>query len=154
MTLYFLDSSAATKRYVVETGTAWVRELTASTSGHAVAVAQITSVEIISGLARQAREGLISALEMQKLRLLVGTHIALEYAIVEFEPSVVQRAEDLLLAHPLRAYDAVQLASTLDLRARLSATGLAAPIFVSADRRLLAAAETEGLLTDDPNRHI
>ena len=87
MTLYFLDSSAATKRYVVETGTVWVRDLTASTNGHAVAVAQITSVEIISGLARQAREGLISAIEMQKLRLLVGTHIALEYAIIEFEPS-------------------------------------------------------------------
>jgi hypothetical protein len=26
-------------------------------------------------------------------------------------------------------------------------------VFVSADRRLLAAAEAEGLLTDDPNRH-
>lgn len=116
-------------------------------------MAQITSVEIISGLARQAREGRIAASEMQKLRLLVGTHTSLEYIIIELEPAIIQRAEDLLLAHPLRAYDAVQLASALDSRARLIATGLAAPIFVSADRHLLSAAEAEGLITDDPNRH-
>lgn len=116
-------------------------------------MAQITSVEIISGLARQVREGLISPTEMRKLRLLVGSHFALEYIIIELELPVIQRAEDLLLTHPLRAYDAVQLASALDLHARLVAAGQAAPVFVSADRRLLAAAEVEGLITDDPNRH-
>ncbi len=79
--------------------------------------------------------------------------MTLEYSIVELSESVILLAEDLLLAHPLRAYDTVQLASALDLRARLIATGLAAPIFASADRRLLAAAEAEGLFTDDPNRH-
>ncbi len=42
----------------------------------------------------------------------------------------------------------------LDVAVRLAAVGLDAPVFVSADRRLLAAAEVEGLTTDDPNRHV
>jgi predicted nucleic acid-binding protein len=73
--------------------------------------------------------------------------------VIELSEMINRRAEDLLLAHPLRAYDAVQLASALDTAAFFAAVGLAAPIFVSADRRLLAAAEAEGLIADDPNRH-
>ncbi len=77
----------------------------------------------------------------------------MEYSVIELSEPIIQRSEDLLLAYPLRAYDAVQLASALDNAARLTAAGLASPLFVSADRRLLAAAEAEGLATDDPNQH-
>lgn len=154
MTRYFLDSSAVTKRYVPELGTSWVRQLTGPTSGHTLYIAQITPAEIISGLARQMREGLISSTEMRKLRLLVDGQIGSEYSVIALSASIIRRAEDLLLTHPLRAYNAVQLASALDNAARFATVGLDAPVFVSADRRLLAAAEAEGLLTDDPNQHV
>ena len=62
-------------------------------------------------------------------------------------------AEDLLTVHPLRTYDAVQLASALESNIRLVATGLSPLIFVSADIRLLVAAATEGLMTEAPNAY-
>ena len=52
----------------------------------------------------------------------------------------------LVSRHPLRGYDAPQLAGCLTLKA----TSSGAPIFVCASRRLLAAAEAEGLTGLDP----
>jgi len=62
-------------------------------------------------------------------------------------------AEDLLTVHPLRTYDAVPLASALESNIRLVASGLSPLTFVAADARLLVAAATEGLMTEDPNAH-
>jgi hypothetical protein len=53
----------------------------------------------------------------------------------------------------LRAYDAVQLASAIFARSGMQAAGGAPPIFLSADSRLLTAAQAEGFVTDDPNLH-
>jgi len=39
---YFLDTSAVVKRYVQETGTAWIRTLVASATGHFIDLARIT----------------------------------------------------------------------------------------------------------------
>ena len=68
-----------------------------------------------------------------------------------YSPS--RKACDLLERHPLRAYDAVQLAAALEARRTLQAVGSAAPIFLSADNRLLLAAQAEGFVTDNPNSH-
>jgi len=153
VTQYFLDSSAIIKRYIVENGTSWIRQIAVPTSGHAIVVAQITPVEIISGLARQMREGQVMPSEMRKLRLLIEHHIRLEYFVTALNPAIIRRAEDLLLRHPLRAYDAVQLASALDSAAQSVMNEESSPVFVSADRRLLAAAEAEGLTIEDPNQY-
>lgn len=66
---------------------------------------------------------------------------------------VVRRAEDLLERHTLRASDAIQLASALQSSDRLDIVASGALAFVSADTRLLAAAEREGLMTVDPSTH-
>jgi predicted nucleic acid-binding protein len=60
---------------------------------------------------------------------------------------------DSLERHPLRAYDALQLASALESDTRLVGAGLAPLVFVTADTRLLAAASAEGLAIEDPNAH-
>jgi predicted nucleic acid-binding protein len=59
----------------------------------------------------------------------------------------------LAAVHPLRAYDAVQLAAALSLRTQIAVLGLSAPTFISADKDLRQAAIREGLNTDDPNLH-
>ncbi len=46
MAAYFLDSSAVMKRYVQETGTVWVRALTASGTGNFFYLARITDDEL------------------------------------------------------------------------------------------------------------
>jgi predicted nucleic acid-binding protein len=59
---------------------------------------------------------------------------------------VLDLASDLIAQHPLRAYDALQLAGCLALKT----TAPEAPVFVCADQRLLHQAETEGLVSLDP----
>jgi hypothetical protein len=72
---------------------------------------------------------------------------------VEFELPVIEEAGQLLERQPLRAYDAVQLASALVAARTLADGGVAQPVFLTADDRLLALAEAEGLSTDNPNLH-
>jgi predicted nucleic acid-binding protein len=57
----------------------------------------------------------------------------------------------LIEKHGLRGYDAVQLASAILLHRRRQQLGLPPLIFVSADEDLLAAAQAEGLVTENPN---
>ena len=104
---YFLDSSAVIKRYILETGTGWVLQRADSMSGDVLFVAQITSVGVISGLARKTREGQIALAAMQQLRDLIASHMATEYSVVILDETILKRAADLLLAYPLRTYDAV-----------------------------------------------
>ncbi|MGH2350915.1 MAG: type II toxin-antitoxin system VapC family toxin [Chloroflexota bacterium] len=153
MTQYFVDSSALVKRYVVERGTAWIRSITMRSAGNTIIIAQITQVEVPSGASRRKRDGSISARTAHAVRLLIDRHASREYMVVGLTGQIVQRAEDLLEAHSLRAYDSVQLASALESNARLVAAGLSPLIFVSADTRLLAVAAAERLATEDPNAH-
>jgi len=59
----------------------------------------------------------------------------------------------LLERHPLRAYDAMHLASALLTQTELEANRLPPLIFLTADDRLLDVAQAEGMKTDNPNRH-
>ena len=73
--------------------------------------------------------------------------------VIGLDTSIIERAEDVLENHSLRTYDSIQLASAIEAHAYLLATGLPPLIFVSADNRLLTAANSEGLQIDDPNLH-
>jgi uncharacterized protein len=60
---------------------------------------------------------------------------------------------DLAERHGLRGYDAVQLASAITIKDVQAALGLPISVFVSADKRLNAAASAEGLIVENPNDH-
>jgi uncharacterized protein len=150
---YFLDSSALIKRYITEQETVWVRSITLPSAGHTIILAQVTQVEIISGVFRRRREGLMLPRTAQAIRLLLHRHVTREYMVVELTAPIIQDAEDWLDKHPLRAYDAIQLASALTATTRLIEAALAPLVFVSADVRLLTAATAEGLIVEDPNAH-
>lgn len=130
-----------------------MRALAAPIAGHTLLTAQMTPAEIVSGVARRRRERTIPARTAHAIRLLTDRHTRREYLVIGLQDPVLRRAEDLLERHPLRAYDAVQLASALESNGRLVAAGLAPLVFVPADIRLLAVASAEGLTTDDPNAH-
>jgi len=55
--IYFLDSSALIKRYVVEIGSPWIKTLTDSQTGNSLLLVRITWVEVLSAFARRQREG-------------------------------------------------------------------------------------------------
>ncbi len=153
MSNYFLDSSALLKRYVSETGSGWIGNLTPAQAGNTLIVAQITQAETVSAVSRQKREHHISSRTARAIRLLIDRHFVRQYLVVNLSSSIIQLAENLLEAHPLRAYDSIQLASAIELNDRLKQVGSPALIFLSADKRLLAVAGSVGLITDNPENY-
>jgi uncharacterized protein len=104
------------------------------------ATARLSAVEIASALARRCREGAFSAAERDRVLAALEADFSVLRA-VELSTPVVLGARTLLVRHPLRAGDAIQLSSALLLRRELSE-----PVtFVAYDDRLAAAAKAEGL---------
>jgi hypothetical protein len=133
----FWDASALVPLLVDEPSTEKLRALALEDPQHVVWWA--ASVECISAIARQAREGRLfgQALETAKRRLALTRE-----NWIEIPPSVELRteAERLLHAVPLRASDALQLAAAL-----AAAEGTPDVLdFVSLDDRLSEAARQEG----------
>jgi predicted nucleic acid-binding protein len=151
-TAYFVDSSALVKRYVRETGTAWVRGITRRRSSTDIFIALITAVEVTSAVARR-RGVTLTAAQASSLISRFRRHLAGRYFPSQITPALVSDAMTLANRHRLRAYDAVQLAAALDVYRDWSANRFGAFVFVSADRTLNAAATAEGLTVDDPNSH-
>ncbi len=153
MTAYFVDSSALVKRYVPETGSAWIRALSAQETGNSLYIARITWVEVLSALARREREGSLTfpdrTLIIQRFRSDLNT----QYQVIELDAKLAVSAGQLVGQYPLRAYDAVQLASVLLLQPAFATTQSTSLIFLTADDRLSAVAQALGLLTDNPNHH-
>lgn len=150
MTVYFMDSSALVKNYITEPGSDHIRAIISSGDANKIMIARITPIELLSALARRRRQQSISERTARAARLLVERHVRREYQLVHLTDAVIERASDLLDDHPLRAYDAVQLASALEVSAHLTASGLKPPVFVCVDRRLLDVAINEGLSVERP----
>jgi uncharacterized protein len=134
--IHFLDTSVLVTRYVRERGAnpPW----TALRRGRIV-VARVTYAELLATLARACREGVIT--EAQRTRAFErATEDFRELAVIEIRGPVMDRVPGLVVRHPLRGYDAIQLAAALTV----SAQG-AAMQFWSADARLAEAATKEGL---------
>lgn len=149
---YFFDSSALLKRYVPEVGTAWIQCIT--DAQNLLIVAHIAWVEISSAVARRQREGSISNIQANQVLAAFCTHWNTQYFIVAINNTDIDLAGQLVNQYPLRAYDAVQLAAALSLQRQLSPPNVASFTFLTADTRLLAIAQIENLLADDPNLHL
>jgi len=66
---------------------------------------------------------------------------------------MIDQAMLLTQNHRLRGYDAVQLATALDVQATTLAAGLPGLTFLAADDDLITAAHAEGLPSDNPRAH-
>lgn len=76
MAAYLFDSSAVVKRYVVETGTAWVSSIADLASGNRIYLARITFVEVISAITRKTRGSGLSTIGAPKAIALILAAIA------------------------------------------------------------------------------
>jgi predicted nucleic acid-binding protein len=152
-TAHFVDSSALVKRYVLETGTAWVRRLTRRSPSTIIYIARITAVEVTSAVARRRKDGTLTSRRASSILHRFRQHLAGRYTIIEITPALADAAMRLANAHSLRAYDAVQLAAALDINQKEQDAGFAPVTLISADRALNDAALAEGLAVDNPNSH-
>jgi predicted nucleic acid-binding protein len=136
----FFDASALVKRYLRELHSATVRRLLATGP---VAISRLSEVEVTSGLARLEREGAITTRMRDRAVAAFAKDLA-AWHVVELSSEVATLARVLLLRHPLRSGDVIQLASALRIQ-QVALEPLTA--FVAYDVRLNAAAGREGLKT-------
>lgn len=153
MVVYYFDTSAMLKWYLNETGSAWLRQLLATTQPPVIVTSQLLVVEMISAFNRRVREGGVTRHDYDRLtdRLRddcrdVCQLFALDYPLINLAWSLLER-------HPLRALDAAHLATALFVNQQLTQAGAAPLVFLSADNRLNDAASAEGLSVDNPNHH-
>lgn len=154
---YYFDSSALVKLYIFERGSHWVRRLVESPQGPPPSVisSKLSIVETTGAFFKRRRQGLISESLKERLvsRFLYDTRH--RYILTVPTDDVLTLAIDLLQRHPLRAYDAMQLATALIVNSQIQPTQErdTALIFVSADNVLCRAAQMEGVIAEDPNAH-
>jgi predicted nucleic acid-binding protein len=153
MPTYFADSSTLVKRYVHETGSAWVNSLFAPFPHDDVYIVSITAVEMVAALMRRSRSGSVTSATAMSACSLFLSDLPQDYQVVEVAEALINLAIDLAQRYKLRGYDAVQLAAACQINALCLSLGLDRIIFTSADRELTAAAQSEGLAVDDPNSH-
>lgn len=149
---YYLDTSALLKKYVHETGSIWLQGLLAAPRTLATTT-HLVMAEIISALNRRVREGSVTATDYARLADRFRDDCRGTYQLIAVNNAILHSAGDMLERHPLRAYDAIHLATALTVNRRLLTFGAVGLVFLSADDRLLQAAVAEGVAVDNPNEH-
>lgn len=148
--IYFLDTSALAKRYLMEKGSNRIRSLLERRED-VFYQAFLTPLEVASALYQRLRSQDISQDELSFLLRAYAAHSNQDYLLIPYSVALIDRAVALVARHVLRALDAVQLASALELRDRLPADTL--PLsFLAADDRLLDAARQEHLQAENPEK--
>lgn len=133
----YVDTSAMVKRYVREPGGPAVQKLAAR---HSLVSSVILPVELYSAFVRRTREGTLATVALPRLFTRVGDDRT-RWTLVGTTPEVIDEAQSLIENYPLRALDALHVAS-----ARVFQQQVRSPLlFISADKRQLAAAAREGL---------
>jgi predicted nucleic acid-binding protein len=133
--IHFLDTSALVKRYVAEAGSPEVRRV--FRAGSPIAVARISYAELAAAVSRRRRDGELPEEVYDSILGRLDDDFA-KVVVVEIRAAIVERVPELVRRHPLRGYDAVQLAAALSLRAR------GAVDLWAADGVLIRAATAEG----------
>lgn len=140
--MVYLDSSALVKRFIDEDGSAFVDHIFRRHSP--IFTSRLSYAEIHSCFARLKRERALSGKKHAAASKRFDKDFG-GYRLVELTAEIFGIARVLLERHPLRALDAIQLASA----ARLRQVAGNALFFAGADRRLLDIAAREGFRSVD-----
>ena len=134
-----LAKAESTRPFV---GLKWFRDQFLSACGHGWPA----DSRISGALLRQATDQRLPAVDADRILKQIEEDAASSFLVQPSTAAVVEDAARLIDRHPLKAYDALQLAGRLMAR-----RGTPAPVtFVCADTRLCDAARVEGLTVLNP----
>lgn len=153
MASFFFDTSAIAKRYIKESGSAWVSDICEEARSDLIFVADITEVELVSALFRRCKGGSITKAEAKAALVQFDNDLSNQYIVLGFSFELISNARRLVESYALRGYDAVQLAAAIECNKERIFLGSAPITFVSSDQELIDAGESEGLLTENPNNY-
>lgn len=146
MNLYFLESSAFAKLFVFEEGSEALIRLLESVDDSEKLLSALAALEVRSAIRRRERTGDISRADAE----LALANVVRETVRILEQPvtaMVIETASAMLDVHPLRALDALQLATCIVARETLRDSAIR---FISSDDVLLRAAQTEGFPVLNP----
>jgi predicted nucleic acid-binding protein len=151
MNFFFLDASSLAKRYSLEAGVALVDDLFARMPRERLICLMLGAAEVASVLVRRRNGGRIPpAVFLQGMLNLTAEIINNPtFAALPAENDLIAAAVSLIETHSINSTDAVVLRLCLNLANDLRARGDDL-VLVASDRRLLRAAQHEGLVTFDP----
>lgn len=155
MAVFFFDTSALVKRYVDEPGSTWVRRICGArdadtnTPMNLGMVGSIAIVEIAAAISILERRDIIPKRVAERAYKRFIEDFENEYQITNVTLGLLSTAANLARLYPLKAYDAVQLELALAAKETLAQDGIELT-FVSGDRQLLQAAQTEGPTIENP----
>lgn len=124
MSVYYFDANVQVKYYLPEPGSTWVRQIVDETDAdrnvvNTLFTAEISLVEVAAAISVVHRVGRIG----RRLRDVTFDKymkgVTTRYQLIPITSSLLHRAAHLTQAHPLKGYDAVQLAAGLELKTTL-----------------------------------
>jgi len=118
-----------------------------NTAENRFAVLSLSQVEFRSAIRRRQRAGDIDPKAAGLLLDRFQQHTEARFLRQSLTEATMDLASEMIDRYALRAFDAIQLASALELK---TSGGPEQPVFVCADQQLLAAAQSELLTTFDP----
>lgn len=149
--MYFFDSSALIKRYVVEAGSNLVHKKLLS--GAPVFVSALSYSECLRAFARKLRERNIPESEFQRVCDDLAHDWVLSFEVLEVNQQTQSHVREIVSRFPLRASDAVQMSTAIWVRDQFparSGASKAGPVFAAADKDLLDVARKVGFAIFDP----
>jgi predicted nucleic acid-binding protein len=151
MNSFVLDASGLVKRYSAEAGAALVDHLFMRATAARLMCLMLGAAEVAAALVRKRNGGIISpaiyAAAMTQFRYEVLD--ASGFVKLPADNTLIYASIALVSKHSVNATDAIILRSALDLAAQHRAVGNDL-VLLSSDQRLLRAAQSEGLLTYNP----
>ena len=151
MTRFYFDASALVKRYYVERGSQVVNDIFHRVPKDRMMSLLLGAGEIISVLVRRRNDGSISSETYTKAVSQIRREVLMpgEFVLESATDELVQRSFAFIDPYSINATDAVVLRSALDASEALRAQGETL-VLVTADARLVRAAQAEGLTTFNP----
>lgn len=135
--ILYLDTSALVKLYVSEKNSDTVTAF--FQSAKVAATSLVAHVETLSALNRMKRERRLTAAQADKAKKSFEKDWV-DYLVVKMDATLMKRAGQLVESFPLKAYDAIHLASAERLLHRAKST----VTFACFDKQLNAAARALG----------
>lgn len=147
MTGYFFDTSALVKLYIEEPGSDVAARLAAEWESTPLLASALARVEGRAAFQALGRAGAIPAEAALEMSRDLDRDLDETFQVQPIGSDVIELACLLVVRRPVRAADAIHLASCLALRASFEQ-----PTFVCSDRQLLRAAAEEGVEVLDPTQ--
>lgn len=144
--MYFLESSALAKLFVQEQGSDQLIALIERLSQPQKLVSALSGVEVHSAIKRRQRMGELESAHAAEAIAVLASELA-QMTEQPVNAPVIETAKQMLDHHPLRALDAIQLASCWTVRA---VSGITDIVFAASDEALLQAAAAEGFQILNP----